>query len=271
MRVAVLSYHSQNIAGNDYRNNDHVAFAADLEQVLRSGIAIVSLHQVRCALDGKCRLPPRAVAFSCDDGADFDYRDLDWPGYGKQESFATTMREAVRKGRIDSLPPMTAFVIADFAARQELDRRCLKGLGWINDDWWPVAVSEGLFHIANHGWDHLHPDLERYAGAREAAGPSRILDYETADRQVRQAGAAIGGRADNPGLALFAYPFGEWTDYLADEYFPHYGAEHGVGAAFTTQPGIIHQGSNRWLLPRYVCGPHWASPEDLGALLRGLD
>jgi hypothetical protein len=266
MRVAVLTYHSQVVAGSDYSNNDHLAFAADLRRVIASGLAVVSLHQVSRALDGKFELPPRAVAFSCDDGVDFDYRDLDWPGFGQQQSFATAMREAIRKEGTDYLPPMTAFVIADPSARQELDRRCLKGLGWINDDWWPAAVSEGLFQIANHGWDHLHPDLERYAGAS-----LRILDYQSADRQIRQARAAIAARADNPGLELFAYPFGASSDYLANEYFPNDRAEHGVAAAFTTEPGIIHRDSNRWLLPRYVCGAHWKSPEELGTILRSLD
>jgi hypothetical protein len=270
MRVAVLTYHSQNVAGNDYHSNDHVAFVADLEQVLARGMPIVSLHQVACALRGQCALPPRAVAFSCDDGADFDYRDLSWPEIGKQKSFATAMREHAQKHAAVRLPPMTAFVIADSLARQELDRRCLKGLGWMSDDWWAAAVDEGLFHIANHGWDHLHSALERYAGDRENAGQSQILDYQTADRQIRQAMAAIERRARNPGLSLFAYPFGEWTSYLAAEYFPTYGVEHGVDAAFTTQPEIIHPGTNRWLTPRYVCGAHWTSPEGLGAILRGL-
>jgi hypothetical protein len=270
MRVAVLSYHSQNIAGNDYRNNDHVAFAADMEQVLKSGIPIVSLWQVACALNGECELPPKAVAFSCDDGADFDYFDLCWPELGEQKSFATTMRELVRKEQRNSLPPMTSFVIADPLARQELDRRCLKGLGWINDNWWAAAVREGLFHIGNHGWDHRHPDLARYAGVLEGR-ELRILDYQTADSQIRRARVFIGERAENPGLNLFAYPFGEWTDYLVGEYFPNFGAEHGVGAAFTTQPEIVHQGSNRWLLPRFVCGAHWASPEGLGEIIRNLN
>ena len=30
MRVPVLAYHSNNVGGNDYSSNDHVALAADL-------------------------------------------------------------------------------------------------------------------------------------------------------------------------------------------------------------------------------------------------
>src|SRR5690606_8365742 len=33
MRVPILTYHAVNIAGNDYADNDHVAFAADLRLI----------------------------------------------------------------------------------------------------------------------------------------------------------------------------------------------------------------------------------------------
>ena len=46
MRVPVLAYHAVNIAGNDYANNDHVAFAADLRMIDDLGLRVVPLHWV---------------------------------------------------------------------------------------------------------------------------------------------------------------------------------------------------------------------------------
>ena len=39
MAIPILTYHAQNIAGNDYANNNHVAFAEDLR--------LLSLFQIR--------------------------------------------------------------------------------------------------------------------------------------------------------------------------------------------------------------------------------
>lgn len=271
MRVAVLTYHSQNIAGNDYLNNDHVAFRQDVEHVLRANLCIVSLRQIADALLGRGPLPRRAVAFSCDDGTDFDFRDIHWPQFGPQESFATIIRELAAKDSRSRFNPITSFVIADPEARRELDNRCLKGLGWISEDWWQPAVASGIYHIGIHGWDHCHPVLERYSATASADGswPS-VSNYQDAKKQVLQAVSYVKARAPNPGTTLFAFPFGAPSEYLVREYLPNFQAEHGLSAAFSTEPATIHRESNRWSLPRYVCGCHWKSPEDFSALLRNL-
>ena len=265
MRVAVLTYHSQNITGNDYINNDHVAFHQDIEHVLKAKIDVVSLRQIADTLLGRATLPSRAVAFSCDDGTDLDFRDIHWPHHGLQQSFATIIREVAAKTPRSRLNPITSFVIADPAARRELDNRCLSGLGWMSEDWWQPAVDSEL------GWDHCHPMLERYStmGSACSTGPG-ISDYQSAKKQVLQAVSYISTRVPNPGTALFAFPFGVLSEYLVREYLPNFQAEHKLTAAFSTEPAIIHRESNRWSLPRYVFGYHWKSPEDLAALLRSL-
>ena len=45
-RVPILAYHAINIAGNDYADNDHVAFAADLRLIDDLGLRIVPAHWV---------------------------------------------------------------------------------------------------------------------------------------------------------------------------------------------------------------------------------
>ena len=66
---------------------------------------------------------------------------------------------------------------------------------------------------------------------------------------------------------LFAYPYGEWSDFLAREYFPLEGSRHRVRAAFTTEPAPVSAGCDRWRIPRYVFGAHWRTPADFEKLL----
>ena len=75
MRVPVLAYHSNNIAGNDYADNDHVALAHDLRLIHRRGLRIVSLARVVDALLGAApeASVENAVALSFDDGSWFDW------------------------------------------------------------------------------------------------------------------------------------------------------------------------------------------------------
>src|SRR4051812_21522320 len=88
-RIPVLTYHAMNIAGNDYLGNDHVALADDLVQLAARGFRIVPLHAVvgRSLEDRTAFAGQRVVALTCDDGSDFDYRDLPHPSAGMQRSF----------------------------------------------------------------------------------------------------------------------------------------------------------------------------------------
>src|SRR6185312_5851488 len=90
MRVPVLTYHSNNVGGNDYTNNDHVALAEDLRRIHAAGLRIVPLSQVvDVRLDAADEATvENAIALCCDDGSWFDWHDMDHPTHGRQRSFA---------------------------------------------------------------------------------------------------------------------------------------------------------------------------------------
>ena len=268
MAIAVLAYHSQDIGGNDYRLNDHVALEEDLRQIAACGLPVVSAVSLASAMAARSPLPERALVLTCDDGAMLDFADCEVQGHGAQKSFHRIVTES---GIGAGAGRMTSFVIADPQARATLERTCLDGAPWLGEDWWPQAIADGSWHLGVHSWDHHHPTLARYSALPPAVAEFRGVDnYAEADRQVRAAARYLQARAANPGDRLFAYPYGNWTDYLAGDYFPHHADEHGMLAAFTTEPEFVHAGSNRWRLPRFVCRLHWRSPEELAAILRRL-
>ena len=51
------------------------------------------------------------------------------------------------------------------------------------------------------------------------------------------------------------------------DYLPNRTAEHRLRAAFGTDPRPVGFDSDRWNLPRFVCGAHWRSPDALVRLL----
>jgi peptidoglycan/xylan/chitin deacetylase (PgdA/CDA1 family) len=265
--VPILTYHSQNIRGNDYSNNDHVALASDLRALHQAGLRIVALSLLLDGLDG--RIPAagldRAVVLSFDDGCDFDVRDLDYPGHGVQRSFTRIFQDFR-----DDLGPAaqpglhaTSFVIASREARRVIDAGSLFGRGWISDDWWAEADRSGLIAVENHGWDHNHPDL-----AGERRGGFHIVDTEEQcfGQVVRAAGAIAAHTGRWP--RYFAYPFGESSTYIREVFFPERPDAHRCRAALGTEPGHVTPASDRWNLPRYVCSRDWTSTESLLALLR---
>jgi peptidoglycan/xylan/chitin deacetylase (PgdA/CDA1 family) len=268
LRVAVLAYHSQDIQGNDYGTNDHVALAEDVRLVARLGLTLVSADRVVAALAGRATIPSPCVAFTCDDGAVTDFDDVDDAVHGRQRSFFNIMASAFGP---PSRPLMTSFVIGDPESRRTLELTCLQGRPWLSETWWPRAVATGRWHIGCHSWDHHHPTLGAYAGLAADKAMFRSVDHEAeAARQVGQAVQYIRSRAPNPGDRLFAYPYGNWTDYLANEYLPASAGTLGLSAAFTTQPEVLHDGSDRWKLPRFVCRSDWNTPEGLERILRQL-
>jgi hypothetical protein len=95
-----------------------------------------------------------------------------------------------------------------------------------------------------------------------------VATFADAELQVRAAHDYIEARAPNPGAALLAYPYGNASAYLVDEYLPTHGVRAGMIAAFTTGVEPIHAGSPRWRLPRFTRGMDWRSSEDLAALFR---
>lgn len=267
MRVPVLTYHSNNISGNDYASNDHVALAEDLRAIHRRGVRIVPLALVVDVLLGEApeSAVEQSVALSFDDGSWFDWYDLDHPTCGPQRGFAGILRDfAAETG---APVHATSFVIVSPDARATLDRTCLADCGWWGHDWWRPARTEGLLAIESHSWDHNHHTLPVTAQREQRKGTFRSIDsHADADAEIRQAADWLDRHLAPHRASLFAFPYGETNAYLTDEYLPRHVAEHRLRAAFGTVPAPVEANSPRWNLPRYVCGQHWNSTASLERL-----
>ena len=282
MKIPVLTYHSMNVHGNDPWNNDLVALARDLERISEAGFEVVALHDVVDAwlshfagLQGR-----KVVALTCDDGSDFDFFDLPHPQWGIQRSVLNVLRD-FRRAHPAAQPflHITSFVIVSPGARAALDRTCMLGKGWWIDDWWRSAAASSLMGIANHSWDHNHESLPAlgFSGMRRGSFES-IDSRELADFEISQAERFLRRKAPNDSWGLFAYPYGEFNEYL-DGYFeasvrwrplqPSSWSRPRFRAAFTTEPAYLSRESLRWRLPRFVCGRDWKSPDELQRILDG--
>ena len=269
MRVPILTYHSNNVSGNDYANNDHVALASDLRAIARTGLRIVPLHRVVAALLGEIDASEvdDAVAITFDDGSWFDWHDIQHPTLGMQQGFAGILRAFARE--TGASVHATSFVIVSPEARAMLDVTCLAGLGWWGDAWWPLAQHEGVISIESHSWDHNHDTLPITAQREQRKGTFTAIDsYADADAQIRQAADWLDAYLAPHRTTLFAYPYGESNAYLREEYLPRFAHEHRLRAAFGTTPSPVTRLSKRWNLPRYVCGKDWNSPLQLQRILR---
>ena len=264
--VPILTYHATYVAGAAYALNDHVALAHDLQTIAALGLRICPLRDVAQAVEsGDFGSVAGCVALTFDDGSDFDFRDLPHPTWGVQRGMLGILADEAAAGKSPTLEA-TAFVIASPAARREIDRKELIGEGWWNDDWWPRAERTGLLRIESHSWDHNQASLER-TSTTAPRGTFKIRDEAEADAEIRAASEYVRERRGRGGSVLFAYPYGDVSSYLADEYFPRVGATHGVRAAFTTEAAPVSPGANRWRLPRYVFRCDWNSEEGLRRIL----
>lgn len=260
------------IEGNEYGNNDHVALAADLEILDAEGFAVRPLHEL---VDSWLANPEslrgcRVAALTCDDGADFDFRDLPHPVAGIQRGFLNILRD-YRSTKPHASPGlhMTSFTIVSPEARAILDTQCMIGRKWWNDDWWLEATASGLMGIGNHSWDHNHDCLPGEAFPGVTRGTFRTIDREDlADYQIARASAFLHEHAPGASARLFAYPYGETNDFLVESYLPRKGAQIGVTAAFSDTPEPWMHDANRWCLPRYIFRRDWRSPAALRDILR---
>lgn len=275
MPLAILAYHSHHVVGPGYDANDHVAFAQDLDALTDAGWRIVPLAElVRLHVAGGARADERIVALTFDDGPLYDVEDVEHPRYGTQRSFDGAMRDfkARRPGEQPGLHA-TAFVIASPEARRTMEAHADPAYTWLapgslGEAWWSPAIDGGRFDIANHSWDHLHPALPRVAHSRDArADFTQVDSIADADAQVRAAARYIDGVTGGRAAPFFAYPFGHHNDFLAREYLPSLGAA--CIAAVTTEPRLVAPGDSPFLLPRFVCGAHWRTPEALAGCLAG--
>ncbi len=261
--IPVLTYHSINITGHGYAENDHVALARDLEVVHRAGYRVIALDTLVDWIHGRVGDGDvaNAVVLTFDDGSCLDWQDVEHPSFGPQRGFAGILRDF--SGAHGVSLSATSFLIASPQARAELDRTCLAGLGWWGHEWWAEALDEGLIDLGSHSWDHLHPTLDTVAHSRGARGDFTAVDTRAdADAQVARASAEIqrlAGRAPR----VFAYPWGQASAYLSGQYLPRNGPGLGLEAAVTTEPRLVQPSDNPWTLPRLTCGDDWKSPEQL--------
>jgi peptidoglycan/xylan/chitin deacetylase (PgdA/CDA1 family) len=272
--IPILTYHSLNIAGNDYLGNDHVGFREDLDLLTSLGWRIVPLEDGAQMLAGsRAELPGKTVAITFDDGTNFDYEDLPHPSAGMQRSMLNIMRDFTTANP-GAQPTMhaTSFVIASGDARTILDRTCVLGRGWWSDSWWQSAVASGFIHIANHSWDHCHDTLPAIAQRAQLKGTFVGVDNKAdADAQIKSATEYIARIAPNPGASLLAFPYGESNAYLIEDYLPQQAKTGGgrfVRAAFSGSRAPVTCETNRWCIPRYFCGHHWKSSDELRSILR---
>ena len=271
MRVPVLAYHAVNIAGNDYATNDHVAFAVDLRLIDDLGLRIVPLHWVVDQVIGAAdRDLTGCVALTCDDGSAFDFHDLDHPTHGPQRSLFNCLQDFIAERGAQAQPDLhlTSFVIASPEARERMDQACLAGLGWMGEDWWREANESGLMAIENHSWDHNHPCLDTPGIDGLARGSFLDVNNRTrAEAEIAAATRYINDRIAPRRTRIFCYPFSHVPEYLRSEYLPDATAGHGIHAAMGDGATPVTQQSDRWNLPRYICGWHWKSPDALRSIL----
>ncbi|MBE7522248.1 MAG: polysaccharide deacetylase family protein [Burkholderiales bacterium] len=273
MPLAILAYHSHHVVGPDYDANDHVALALDLDVLTDAGWRIVPLGElVRAHARGN---DAKLVALTFDDGPRFDVDDVVHPVYGIQQGFAGAMR-AFAARRPGAQPDLhaTSFVIASPEGRLAMESNADPAYTWLTpgslaDAWWSTAIDSGMIAIANHSWDHLHPALAAVRHSRDARGDFAQVDtIGDADAQIRDAAAFLWSATRGRASPYFAYPFGHHNAFLARDYLPAVG-EGVCAAAFTTEPRLVAPGDSRFLLPRFVCGADWRSPDELLERLRG--
>jgi peptidoglycan/xylan/chitin deacetylase (PgdA/CDA1 family) len=272
LQVPVLTYHSVNVIENTYADNDHIALAADLRQLVHMGWNIVPLWEVvNWQKSNRADFEQgRVVAITFDDGSWFDYYDLDHPTCGRQRSFLNILKDlsAELSEPQKSILHATSFVISSPDARGQLDERSLVGKGWWGDEWWLAARESGLMSIECHSWDHDHPDLDQVAQRDQVKGDfTSIKTFEDCEIQVTRAGEYIQQQLNGIRPSLYAYPWGQASDYLKHQYLPEFQSRHQFIAAFGTDPRPVQKSDDNWDLPRFVFGRDWKSPGELTRLL----
>ncbi|HET9577393.1 MAG TPA: polysaccharide deacetylase family protein [Usitatibacter sp.] len=271
-RVPILTWHAQRVDGPGYARNDHVAFARDLDTIHALGLRVVSLQAIAAALvEGRLDRLQGCVGLSFDDGSDFDFHDLPHPAWGPQRGFTRILQDFRARHGAEAQPSLhaTSFVIVSPGAREVLDRTCMIGCRWWNDDWWREAEATGLVAVESHGWDHNHASLERTETSAEK-GTFDVRDAGEAEREIGNAAIVLREKRGRAGPVLFAYPYGPANEFLADGWLPRNAPRHGIVAAFAAHEAKepATRDSSRWRIPRYMFGDDWKDEGDLAALLR---
>lgn len=272
MTVPILTWHPQRVSGNDYATNDHIAFARDLETIHRLGLRVIPLHEIaEAVVDGRVAELRGCVGLSIDDGSDFDFFDMPHPTWGPQRGIFRIVQDFRAKHGVEAQPGLhvTTFTIVSPEARSILDRTCMIGCGWWNDDWWKEAESSGLFSVENHSWDHNHatlPDTQ----TRAPRYTFEITDDADAHAEVGKPVELLQRLRGRDAPSLFAYPYGFASKYLAEEWLPRNAATYGIRAAFTGDAKPVTDSSSRWEIPRFAFAHDWKEEGDLERLLKAM-
>jgi Polysaccharide deacetylase len=279
-RIPILTYHTWMHSGCEYANNAIKALESDLETLHARGWTVVPLSWVAEWVVGdrdRSTLPDKAVAITFDDGPNHDVLDSDVCGYLPG---GLSVLQEFKKTHPDLptySPQVTMFVIASPLARLHI--------GNLRDDWWWYCqnASNGICVVGNHSADHDTPSIWVQAwdpdlltdlrigsiidGSwnRRTGDFTRINSESTAHAEVYSAALFISGKT---GMwpELFAYPFGQASDYLRLEYFPK-NIEHQTYAAFCKSGKAATRNSDRYCIPRFVYGEDWKTHEDFLLIL----
>lgn len=256
----VLTYHMTRLEHWSRTGADLLGLEADLSLLLAHGVALRSLDAL---LDAGCS---SGVAITFDDGTRIDAEAHRHPRLGQLPSALEVLRRYAPQ-----LPGWHAssFVIASPTARTAIADSLAADYGTdlLHQRWWSTATREGLLRLENHSWDHNHPLLVHSAQRDNLRGSFANIETEAeADAEVAQASdyiEAVAGRRP----CYFAYPFGESSRFLREDYLPRRGRELGLSAAFSTEPRAISPQDSAWHLPRFVSGRDWCDDVGLEALL----
>ena len=268
--VPILTWHAVDVAGPDYASNDHIAFREDLELLHRLGLRVVPLAVIARALVRR-ELDTLAgcVGLSFDDGSDFDFHDLPHPAWGVQRSMSNILADfrARHGGLAQPSLHATSFTVVSPEARRALDDTCMIGCGWWNDDWYGQAERRGTLAVESHSWDHNHATLP--ASVTKAPRDGFMIDDEAeAEAEIAQAARVLRSLRARGGDVLFAYPYGDVSTFVAEEWLPRNGEALGIPAAFSADnPDPVHAGSSPWAIPRFTARHQWKSPGELERLL----
>ncbi|MAL95239.1 MAG: hypothetical protein CME40_09195 [Haliea sp.] len=275
--IPVLCYHSWTVDGDVYGANDHVCLEQDLHTLAARGYQVLPAECLVDLLEEK--IPSKAIAgkklvcLTFDDGRDYDYFPHVDERWGEVKGFHSIVSDSVKY--LPQLLPGTravSFVIASPAARRQLDEACGRGQGEWNDFWWEDCAREGVLGIANHSWDHVHDALPEVRQKDNAKGSFfRIDSFEDAERQIADAQQYIDEKTNGLTIPVFCYPYGHVPEYLKNTYFPENADRIGLRAAFSTAGASVTPHSDRWALPRFVCGLDWKTGEEFERLLSSCE
>jgi peptidoglycan/xylan/chitin deacetylase (PgdA/CDA1 family) len=274
IEIPVLTYHSHHVMGNDYETNDHIALYADLRTIHTEGYKIVPLIWLVDWFLGVRDHLDKSIAITFDDGCDLDWIDFNHSKHGFTRSFRAILEEFnVKAGNEQPHLQASSFVIGSPTARRQIDDKSYGGSGILNDDWWKSAEESGILKIYNHGWDHNYPFIERTCQKNNLRGRFNNIDtYKECQDEVQKAAEYIGQKIYPLWPDLFAYPYGESSDYIKEIYFPQFMQQHKTVAAFGASGGYLTKDSLRWDLPRFVCSNlspfGWRSTAELKNILR---